>query len=212
MARTYPTVMDALTPDFNRLNPRSNIPRVIGLTGYARSGKDTVGAMLVDLYGYQRKAFADTLRDALYRLNPLIVNTSTGDWEELQSLVDDVGWERAKSYLSNSYDGPRALLQRLGTEVGREMFGENFWVDQTMKTVDASPQRFVITDVRFPNEGRAVIDRGGWVVRVERPGVEATNTHASETAMDDWQYDHVIENDGSLTDLQARVMELLGDI
>lgn len=206
-----PDIRTRLTPDFNRLNPKPGIPPVIGLSGYARSGKDAVGSVLSDLYGYQRLSFADNLRHALYRLNPLVA-VGVDEVRSLRDLVDSLGWERIKNVSDPEY-GPRPLLQRLGTEVGRQMFGENFWVEQTMKTITSQPdEHFVITDVRFPNEGRAVLDQGGFVVRVERPGIEATNGHASETAMDDWKFDYVIENNAGLVDLQARVMEMLGDL
>jgi dephospho-CoA kinase len=105
--------------------------KCIGLSGYARSGKDSVAAFLND-YGYERRAFADKLREALYRLNPTVKYKF---WKifshrtSLQKLVDRKGWDWAKVHSSDV----REYLQRMGTEVGREMFGANFWVDQAMK-------------------------------------------------------------------------------
>ena len=65
---------------------------IIGLTGYARSGKDTVANYLVEHHGYTRVAFADAIRDALYELNPYIANNL-----RVAEVVDDYGWDIAKT-------------------------------------------------------------------------------------------------------------------
>lgn len=64
---------------------------IIGLSGYARSGKDTVASFLVSEYAFERISFADPIRDILYALNPSV------DGESLISMVDNYGWEIAKS-------------------------------------------------------------------------------------------------------------------
>ena len=65
---------------------------IIGLTGFARSGKDSVAKVLVDQYGFTRVAFADKIRELLYEVNP-IVNDSNFT---LQGVVNEFGWEDAK--------------------------------------------------------------------------------------------------------------------
>jgi hypothetical protein len=100
----------------------------------------------------------------------------------------------------------RRLLQVFGTEVGREMFGENFWVDLAFKQVQQ--ERVVFADVRFPNEAQAIIDKGGQVWRVQREGHKPVNLHASETAMDNWRFDDLILNHGDLDDLADEVFML----
>lgn len=161
---------------------------LIGLTGYAQSGKDTVADYLVEYYGYRRVAFADPLREALYRLNPKI-DIADMSGVRLAAAVDGLGWDNVKV---DSQD-VRELLQRMGTEVGREMFGQNFWVDRAMQGVSKF-DKVVFTDVRFPNEHYSIKGREGVVWRVERPGVGAVNAHASETAMDTIKYDRIIVN------------------
>ena len=168
---------------------------IIGLSGYAQSGKDTVAELLCLNYGYKRVSFADPMREALMRLNPVINS------QPLACLVDDYGWDVAKSNPE-----VRRLLQVFGTEVGREMFGENFWVDLAFK--QAPQQRVVFTDVRFPNEAQAIIDKGGQVWRVQREGHKPVNLHTSETAMDNWRFDDLILNHGSIDDLADEVFML----
>jgi hypothetical protein len=63
----------------------------------------------------------------------------------------------------------------------------------------------LITDVRFPNEAAAVIEKGGILVRIERGS--DTGDHPSETALDNYDFNIVIENKGDLLELiqKARV-------
>lgn len=172
----------------------------IGLAGYARAGKDTVAKMVTE-YEFEQRSFAKPLKDALYALNPLV--DQVGDVTcRIDDLVDSVGWEQAKSSPE-----VRSLLQRLGTEAGRNVLGQNIWVDALFN--QPSNGRIVISDVRFPNEAAAIKLRGGLVWRVERPGYGPVNTHASETAIDDFPYDGVIVNDGDLGQLQVRVKEIV---
>lgn len=175
-------------------------PRVqaIGLSGYARSGKDTVGEFLIANHGFKRVSFADPMREALELLNPSI--EFHGYWTNLQTALGAVGWEQLKSESSEI----RPLLQRFGTEVGREMFGQNFWVDLAISRIpDGS--KVVFTDVRFPNEADAVSVLGGEVWRIERPGTKAANAHISETALDSYGFDLIIWNDADLSHLYATV-------
>jgi hypothetical protein len=169
---------------------------IIGLSGYARSGKDTV-AEILGQHGFERRAFADTLRNMLYALNPYIGPFRT------QEVVDSMGWEAAKVH----YPELRVLLQRLGTEAGRDILGDNIWVDTTLSKLGVGD--FVLTDCRFQNEANAVKAAGGQVWRVVRPGCGPVNGHISEIAMDDYPHDAYIHNDGDLTDLVVLVNSLM---
>ena len=99
----------------------------------------------------------------------------------------------------------RVLLQRFGSDVGRGMFGEDFWVDQAFRGLSFS-EDYVFTDVRFPNEGEAIRGRGGVVWNVVRPGVGVANGHVSECAMGGFVFDETVVNDGSLADLEGKVL------
>lgn len=180
---------------------------IVGLSGYARSGKDTLATFLVKDHGFERIAFADALRDMLYALNPL---TTVRDRTErrayvdyVQDIVDEYGWEWAKE---NS--DIRLLLQRLGTEAGRHVLGENIWVDAAMAKVKPGG-RFVFTDVRFPNEAKAIWRAGGQLVRIRRPGFEPVNAHPSETALDGYQFDRIVVNRYELGYLQSAAARLV---
>ena len=173
---------------------------IIGINGYARVGKDTIANILVDKYGYERRAFADLMKHMAYAQDPLLEgHRNWGLSLSLADLVDSQGWEIAKEHLE-----VRRTLQRLGTEVGRSLLGENFWVDQVTKDL-TSESKVVFSDCRFPNEAQAVKDLGGQVWRVERPGVRAYNEHASEHQLDDWEFDRVFHNSGEIQHLEEMV-------
>lgn len=173
---------------------------IIGLSGYAQTGKDTVAQHLVEKYGYTRIAFADPIREALYALDPVITDIAELPGMRLAWLVDRLGWE----FLKQDSGQTRELLQRMGTEVARNQWGQNFWVDLAMKKAN-SIDKVVITDVRFPNEYDAIIENGGQVWRVSRPGVTAVNGHASETSLDNHTFNRNVLNNGYKQDLYATI-------
>lgn len=166
----------------------------IGLHGFAQSGKDTVGAYLVENYGFVRVSFADAVRDCVYALNPRVV-TRTQGIPRVRELVDAVGWEDAKKEPE-----VRELLQRMGTEVGREIIDCNLWLKIAFRKAQGL-DRIVFTDVRFKNEAEFVRTAGGLVVKIERNGVTSINGHASDAGLPDSDVDYVLPNHGDLQNL-----------
>ena len=159
---------------------------IIGLSGYAQSGKDTFANILIEKHGFKRLAFADKIREFL-------LATDDG---ALKVEVDTFGWDAVKQDADI-----RKALQVLGI-AGRKVFGEYFWVDQVMTQVINDGSNYVITDVRFPNEVEAIRSAGGKVGRISRMGVGAINDHESEHALNGVQLDFYIENDNDLRDLE----------
>lgn len=183
---------------------------LIGMIGKKRSGKDSVASTLVAEFGYSRVAFADPLREALLRLDPIIGRPALPDAPapvhdvRLSEVIAAIGWERAKDYVPEV----RVLLQRFGTDAIRAI-DDDFWVRTTRQQIEAlrADGPVVVTDVRFPNEADAIREAGGYLVRVTRPGTESEpGAHASETALDDYPEDIVVPNIGTLDCLaqQAR--------
>lgn len=109
----------------------------------------------------------------------------------------------------------RVFLQRLGTEAIRDGIHPNTWVNALFAdykprhhhTVnpDFEDPNWIITDCRFPNEAQAIKDRGGIVIRVTRPGENLADLHPSETSLDAWTFDFVLDNSGSITQLKDNV-------
>ncbi len=179
---------------------------IIGLSGYARSGKDTVAGMLMGIHGFERVAFADKIREFLLEIDPIIMHN--GIDFRLQDVVESKGWEAAKT----DHPEVRRLLQDLGVGA-RKLFGPQFWVHEAMKTMLETPKldlKYVITDVRFKNEADMIKANGGKIWRINRPNIEATNGHISEIEMDGWPFDAVITNDSDMPNLIKQVGALLG--
>lgn len=171
---------------------------VIALCGHAFSGKDSAAKPLLN-NGWRRVAFATPLRSALLRLNPIV-----DEFDTAHSLVTRVGWDDAKKLPE-----VRRLLQRLGTEAGRDIHGQDCWVKLAAKAIDAADCPVVITDLRFPEELPLVRYYGGKVIWIERPGVGPVNGHKSDNLA--WlkdKADHVIVNDGTIEELHAKIREV----
>lgn len=188
-------------------------PGIIGVTGYATSGKDSIAGILVQEFDYHRIAFADALKEMALALDPIVmvgVGSEESDlgfqtryvpyFKRLGEVVDALGMDEAKKIPE-----VRRLLQRLGTEAGRNVLGDSIWVD-TLKKKAGAFSRIVIPDVRFPNEATTVHELGGVIWRVNRPGAGIGLTHASESEIDNIVPDEVINNNGTLKDLKSRVL------
>ena len=167
------------------------------------------------------------LEKALLILNPW-VKVTWGNWVEgtwyshanksfalkqfvtYAELHQQVGYDESK----NNHD-VRNYLQKLGTEVGRNMFGENVWIDYALRDIDkmlAKGRNVVITGIRFPNELEGVKARQGLSVWVERTGYGPVNSHASDNTLGMEDFDKVLWNDGTLTDLKQNAYHLIGSV
>lgn len=179
---------------------------IIALSGYARSGKDEAAKVLVEEFGFRQVAFADKLREMLYQLNPIIEVDAHSDGEGgirkvrtyLQDLINEYGWNGYKQTRFGTEI--RRLLQRLGTEAGRQTLWDSIWIDAALTGLD-NDAKVVVSDARFFNEFDAVRERGGRVWRIEREGVGPANNHASELEAVD--YPHFSYTLWNSTDLET---------
>lgn len=181
----------------------TTLPRLIGLTGTAGSGKDTVRRMLEEHHGYTGFAFADPIRNMLGSL--------------LSDAGADFSWmtdrERKESTIQALGTSYRHLAQTLGTEWGRSIEPE-FWLRIASARLDTLQDRglrhFVISDVRFLNEAAWIKLLGGEVWRVERPSAEPVREHASEL-ISHITPDRIIDNSGTVEELWKFVNAVLWD-
>ena len=168
---------------------------IVGISGYARTGKDTVAKFISEFYNFKHVAFANKLRDCLYALNPLVDNN-----KYLREVIDSVGWNGYKE--TEWYLEIRRLLQRFGTEVGRDLLHPDIWINSTLN----SHEDLVVSDVRFKNEVDAIKNiYDGYIIRINRPGVGPVNNHSSDTLIDTLKVDYIINNDGGIYDLQDKI-------
>ena len=78
--------------------------------------------------------------------------------------------------------------------------------------IDVAPSRWVVSDCRFENEAQAIKDRGGVIIRIDRPGVKPINNHPSETAIDHWPFDYKIANVSDLVSLRFTVENIYKEL
>lgn len=118
---------------------------------------------------------------------------------------------------------PRLLLQKIGTEVGRminpdvwiktlfnKYIGKSIGIDKVGHQTILYPN-WIITDVRFPNEVKAIKEKGGIVIRVNRDlGLPIVDNHISETALDSYEeFDYIIENNNCIECLIEEVKKMI---
>jgi len=170
---------------------------------------------------HENKKFADAIKDTVcnwigctrlelegrdFKERPL-----SSDWWYYESREDKERTPYSK-HIITTYDliklTPRIILQRLGTEGGRDAIHPNIWVNTLLGKYKPS-DRWIISDCRFPNEADAIKEKGGVVVRINRPSLDLSderNNHTSETALDRYSgFDHVFINDGTINDLVGKV-------
>jgi hypothetical protein len=186
---------------------------LLGLNGFKGSGKDTVADYLVANYDFEKVAFATKLKEATAAL----FDISLEDIDEFKAQgriqVFDGVFEGIKVYTG------RAILQRIGTEVGRDIFGKDFWLDQVLPNPDDyfetacdvfqkyQVENLVVSDVRFPNELKRVKDLRGTTWRIYRDGV--SDGHASEVKPPDKLIDDVVDNTGPIESLYEEIDSLM---
>jgi hypothetical protein len=221
---------------------------IIGVNGKIGSGKDTVGKIIQWLtkpepdgqyIGFQ------TYDDyTLEKLSPFKIKKFAGKLKQIASLLTGVSVEKFEDQEFKKLDmNPewemtyREFLQKLGTEAMRDGLHTNVWVNALFADYNATGYNYtgcenkviqgeweypnwIITDMRFPNEMEAVVERKGITIRVVRSfnhkmGSKETGTldltplHPSETALDDAEFNYTIINDGTIENLVEKVREIL---
>jgi len=184
---------------------------IISLTGYAGCGKDEV-AKIIQKYDskWQIKKFAGKLKE----IASILTGIPKEKFEDQSFKESDLSleWDRPSDYLHWSGKctltpmSVRNFLQKLGTDAIRNNLHKNAWVNALM--ADYSEQsNWIITDCRFPNELIAVKKRLGISIRINREGIKPVNNHPSEVALDNYEFDYIIENNGSLEDLDNHIKQ-----
>jgi len=183
---------------------------LIGIVGLIGSGKDTVAERLVTHHGYKRDSFAKSLKDAVSSMfnwdrDMLEGNTtSSRHWRE----QPDKFW----SEKMGKEVTPRLILQQFGTEVMRGQMYDGIWVDSVIGRYKG--ENTVISDTRFQNEIKTIKAHGGKILLVKRgelPTREEMQKQGAHRSEWDWmgsEFDYIIENNGTLTQLNVKIDKL----
>lgn len=206
---------------------------IIGMIGRKGVGKnyvaDVIASELREDRVVEMLAFADPMKE--FCINCLGIqrelicgsdkdkNTPTHyKWEKMPPFIREKFPERTGAMTI------RHVIQVVGTEMCRGIWGENVWIDAMSRRIvesdvrsaraGQSPTAIVITDVRFPDEAQAIGGWGGKLWRVKGPprgdAAVFNDSHRSEALVDSLPHDHVIMNEGDGdAGIKAQVRALL---
>jgi dephospho-CoA kinase len=173
-------------------------PTIFMLSGYLQSGKDTVADYLVDEYNFTRFAFADALKDQVaekYNIDRTLMDSSDG-----------------KKSKTSSGETVRQILIKHGLEM--RTIDPDYWIKNIISSIDKSENKqgfYVISDWRYPNEYDQVYKYFGDIVKTIR--INRWDTiplqDASETGLDNLDFDYVIENKGTLEELHISLEKVV---
>jgi hypothetical protein len=207
---------------------------LVGISGYIGSGKDTVADYLITFKGFKRMSYAGPLKDAvssIFGWDRDLLEGSTKYSREWRDTIDPWWAER----LDIKHLTPRWVLQQWGTEVGRRAFHDDIWIASIENRLRNIKDNVVISDCRFPNELKSIKRSGGITIRVSRgPNpvwheaalqyckgfytegykealkvLEEHNVHASEYSSVGLDFDHYIENNGTIDDLHKKIDSII---
>ena len=193
---------------------------IIGVSGKAQSGKDTVSKMIrytIWYYKYSQrlKPFGVDHYTECYNNSSVLCRYwyHTSFANKLKRCLSDILKVDPKNFEDIDFKNSqvewlgitvRELLQKFGTAI-RNGVCDDFWVKACLNNLEKDDD-YLITDVRFKSEAKGIKDLEGIIVRVNREGAGAGN-HISEIDLDDYSFDYVINNDGSMEDLLLKVKE-----
>jgi hypothetical protein len=198
--------------------------KIIGIMGFISAGKDTVADYLCNFEEFRRESFASSLKDAVssvFGWDRTMLEGRTKEARAWRELPDAWWAER----LGIPHLTPRWVLQYWGTEVIRKGFNDSMWIASLENKLRTSHDNIVISDCRFPNEIAAIKAQGGKIIWVQRGplpewydvAVETNQgnfnhmataypeVHASEWAWAGADFDHIIDNNGSIQDLYDQI-------
>ena len=169
---------------------------IIGLCGFAGSGKGTLADILVENHNFRKISFATKLKD--------VASVMFGwDRDLLEGITDESrAWrEEVDEYWSNELEQevtPRIVLQIFGTDCVRNNLHNNIWVSIVKKTLIDNPDvNWVIPDIRFPNEVDVIQQQLNgsvwWIKRGELP---------------DWYRTAAVDNEIGSNDMLTKYSEV----
>lgn len=191
--------------------------KIIGFCGRMRSGKTEL-ATICEKYGYQKIYFAlplkrlcaDLLDYTLEGLNDAKSSNTQIDFVISKEICKHLSDETEIPYdvieelsLGKKLTTVREMLQFVGTDIIRKYNPD--WHVNRIRSMMSDNQKYVIDDVRFPNEKKMIEELGGDCWFVIRPNITNVSNHVSETSLT-WQqcWNKIIINDSSLFNLQFK--------
>ena len=176
------------------------LPKIVAFLGPKRVGKDTAADYLAREYGYTKYSLADPIKHAVKQLFHFSDEQLWGDSKE----VVDPAWGAT----------PREILQFVGIDTFHEALGKrfpqignSFCIRALQRFQQEHPRKLiVISDLRMQEDLTALKGMGALIIRLERPGVDCSDTHSSEAGIRLVRgYDHLIVNETSVDALEQKI-------
>lgn len=164
------------------------LPRVIGLNGFAGSGKDTVAQYFIQNHGYRKISMADAVKDVLsivFGWDRYMLAGETPESREWRE-IPDVYWTEKLGYDFT----PRIAMQQIGTDLFRKHFDQEIWCNVVRKKIHDTFDKVIIPDCRFLNEMKIVWDFGGDIIEVQRGDEPEWYGMASAENLGTWACSH----------------------
>ena len=165
-------------------------PKIIGLVGRARTGKDTVASLFANTHRVVR--FAQPVKDAV---------------KVLYGWNDDDVETGIKDHIDHKWGfSPRSAMMHMA-QTTRIFAMNDFFVKRLFDNWDGAP--IVIADVRYKHEVDAIHARGGITIKITREGV---TRHESEFTVDELETTYHVKNDGSIHKLKSEIKKIFEDV
>ena len=170
------------------------------LIGYKkRSGKDTVANIISNYVECQKLSFAQPLKEILADT----LNISLSELEDKKNNNETINW-------FNGYISFRQLLQRFGNGKMKTFFGKDVWVKLTESKI--KDDLVVISDFRFKEEYEYLKKFHKVItIKVERD-LKNDDKDESENDLNDFKFDYVINNNGTLIETEKQVIKILSEV
>lgn len=200
-------------------------PNLIAFSGKMGAGKDTAAELIMlalvnkdaERLTVDFTALDVSLRKSVIK-QPWEFKKFAGKLKQIASILtgvdahhfEDQYFKTRKMGKEWGFMTYREFLQRLGTEAIRTGIHQEAWVNAMFADFHSTISHWLITDCRFLNEAEAVKHHKGIVVRINNPRLPLQEkAHPSETALDDYEFDYVIENDGTLEEFYEKIKVML---
>ena len=195
------------------------MPRLIALTGFPRSGKDTLADEFVSREGFVKVAIAEPLyREVSDAFQVPVADLQSHDWKtrphkalsalhcqnrDFRELVT-----RELGLFEDEPMTSRFVLQKWGTEFRRKRMGRDYWTSKMIGTLRGlDGKEVIIPDMREDHEALMaywMVNKGwyGSVKILQVRKLDAVSArHSSDEGLSKFVIDGYVDNEGTVEEL-----------
>ena len=196
--------------------------KIIAICGFQSSGKDTLANILIKKYGYKKLSFGGTVKDVasiIFNWDRKMLEGDSKESREWREKVDD--WWSKKLEIKNLT--PRYILQQIGTDLFRNNFHKDIWINCLEKKL-IDYDKVVITDCRFPNELKILNKYNATIIQIYRGNLPEwfndvklgkkdppKELHESETSWIKESSNYNILNNGTIEELENIIKNIINN-